>query len=143
MRQFDPNERHALEAAAKEAGFRLKPGDYDYFAMIEDAKHHTPEEILSGEPFLFGRFAVGGKIGYHSISFMERDGQELAQVKDKDGKVIVEQRAQIMVPRQPEAPSPLEVYGVRSCWLEVRQVYDCIQVQGHCAGSGFVWSSCG
>ncbi len=142
MRQFDQNERHALEAAAKEAGFRLEPSDYDYFAMIEHAKHDTTEELLSGEPIMFGRFAVGRKLGYHAVSFTERDGRELALVKDKDGKVIAEHRAQIFVARHPVAPSSLVVLGVPGCWLEVRERYGCIQVQGRCGIHFFAWSSC-
>lgn len=143
MKQFEPNERHALETAAIQAGFRLEPSAYDCLAMIENAKHRTPEELLSGEPIMFGRFAIGGKLEYCSVSFAERDGHELAQARDKDGRVIAEYRAQIMVlARRPGASSPFVVIAFRHCWLKVELVDGCLLASGGCGTASWSWSSC-
>jgi YD repeat-containing protein len=142
MCQSDLDERKALEAAAKKAGFRLEPSECDFLALIEHSKPLTTKALMSGKPVMFGKFAVGGKVAYHTVSFTERDGEDWAQVKDKSGKVISEHRAQILVPRLPAAPLP-KIFGGRKCWLEVRTRYGCLQVQGRCGGWGFAWSSCG
>jgi hypothetical protein len=142
MSGSDPSVRYALEAAAKQAGFELQPSDYDSYAMIAHTKHHTLDGLLSGEPFVFGRFPVDGVLGFYALAFVEHDGHEIAQVKDKDGKVHSEHKAHIHVTRG--APSsPQVVIGRRHCWLEARVNYGCLQVHGACGGYSFAYSSCG
>lgn len=141
----ESTDRADLESASKQAGFRLRASEHDNWAIIEGPKHGTVEELLSDEPLVFGRYIEKNKqLGYYSTSFTERDGREVAVVRDTQGQIVAEHPAQVRVPRLSNVPAPEVVFGGPGCFLEVkRTVGDCYWAHFMCRNVDVAWGTCG
>ena len=106
-----------IKTAAIEAGLEVEHITRGEFAFVKGVPH-TTEGFLSDKPILLGRLKRGGKTDFYTISFREKEEEDVAVIRDLKGHEVDEFHATIFVPRHPRKPADKGHFGGSGCSID-------------------------